>query len=308
MTVTRTNSRDGVMASARDLTLALGGTWHKRGCYGICLCPVHEDRSPSLSVKDGEHGLIVHCFAGCDWYDIKRELHRRGLIQHSPHRARDHRPDQFTTKATRNPERIPIWGRSALPFRIWHCAEEAPGTLAEIYLRSRGLTLPVPPTLRFQWLKHAPSNGVHPCMIALVQHGVTGTPVGIHRTFLRRDGSGKASVDPVKMALGPISGGAVQLAAAADRVLIGEGIETALSAMQVTGTPAWAALGTAGLRALDLPEHIRCVTVLADADPPGIAAANDAAWRWAGQKRDVRIARPPIGKDFNDALLAEQSS
>jgi hypothetical protein len=69
-----------------------------------------------------------------------------------------------------------------------------------------------------------------------------------------------------------------------------------------------AALGTAGLRALDLPEHIRRVTVLADADPPGIAAANDAAWRWAGQRRDVRIAHPPIGKDFNDALLAEQSS
>ena len=91
-------------------------------------------------------------------------------------------------------------------------------------------------------------------------------------------------------------------------MLIGEGIETALSAMQATGIPAWAALGTAGLRALDLPEHIRRVTVLADADPPGIAAANDAAWRWAGQRRDVRIAHPPTGKDFNDALLAEQSS
>ena len=172
----RTDSRGGVMSTARDLTLALGGTWH--GSYGSCQCPVHEDRSPSLSVKDGEHGLIVHCFAGCDWYDIKCELHRRGLIERSPRRARDHRPDQSTTKATRSPERIPKWGRGALPFRIWHCAEEAPGTLAEVYLRSRGLTLPVPPTLRFQWLKHAPSNGIHPCMIALVQHGVTGRRSG----------------------------------------------------------------------------------------------------------------------------------
>ena len=145
-------------------------------------------------------------------------------------------------------------------------------------------------------------------MIALVQDGATGAPIGIHRTFLRRDGSGKADVDPVKMALGPIAGGAVRLAPTTDRVLIGEGIETALSAMQATGTPAWAALGTAGLRALDLPEHVRRVTVLADADPPGIAAANEAAWRWAGQGRDVRIAHPPVGKDFNDALVAEQSS
>jgi putative DNA primase/helicase len=294
------------MSNARDLTRELGGTWH--GSYGSCQCPVHEDRSPSLSVKDGEHGLIVHCFAGCDWYDIKCELHRRGLIDRSPRRARGHRPDRSTTKATRTPERIPKWGRGTPAHRIWHCAEEAPGTLAEVYLRARGLTLPVPPTLRFQWLKHAPSSTLHPCMIALVQHGVTGTPVGIHRTYLRRDGLGKADVDPVKMALGPIAAGAVQLAPAADQVLIGEGIETALSAMQATGIPAWAALGTAGLRALDLPEHIRHVTVLADSDPPGIAAANDAAWRWAGQRRDVRIAHPPTGKDFNDALLAEQSS
>ena len=103
-------------------------------------------------------------------------------------------------------------------------------------------------------------------------------------------------------------GGVVQLAPAADQLLIGEGIETALSAMQATGIPAWAALGTSGLRALDLPEHIRRVTVLADVDAPGIAAANDAAWRWAREGRNVRIARPPSGKDFNDALLAEQSS
>ena len=113
-------------------------------------------------------------------------------------------------------------------FRIWHCAEEAPGTLAERYLRSRGLTLPLPlpPTLQFQWLKHAPSNTVHPCMVALVQHGVSGTPIGIHRTFLRRDGSAKADVDPPRMALGPIAGGAVQLAPTIDEVMIGEGIET----------------------------------------------------------------------------------
>jgi putative DNA primase/helicase len=78
--------------------------------------------------------------------------------------------------------------------------------------------------------------------------------------------------------------------------------------MQASGIPAWAALGTAGLRALDLPEQICRVTILADADPPGIAAANDTAWRWAGQNREVRIAHPPNGKDFNDALLAEQAS
>lgn len=28
-------------------------------------CPAHEDRFPSLSVSDGERGVLVHCWAGC---------------------------------------------------------------------------------------------------------------------------------------------------------------------------------------------------------------------------------------------------
>ena len=48
--------------------------------------------------------------------------------------------------------------------------------------------------------------------------------------------------------------------------MVGEGIETCLAAMQATGHPAWAALSTAGLRALDLPQDVRDVIVLADGD------------------------------------------
>jgi len=34
------------------------------GGYVAC-CPAHEDKSPSLSVREGEKGILVHCFAGC---------------------------------------------------------------------------------------------------------------------------------------------------------------------------------------------------------------------------------------------------
>jgi DNA primase len=89
-----------------------------------------------------------------------------------------------------------------------------------------------------------------------------------------------------------------------DQVLmIGEGIETCLAAMQATGHPAWAALSTSGLRALDLPAEARDVIVLADGDDPGEAAANVAALRWKREGRRVRIAQPPNGNDFNDVLL-----
>ena len=30
-------------------------------------CPAHDDRSPSLSIKDGDDGrVLIHCFAGCE--------------------------------------------------------------------------------------------------------------------------------------------------------------------------------------------------------------------------------------------------
>jgi DNA primase len=74
--------------------------------------------------------------------------------------------------------------------------------------------------------------------------------------------------------------------------------------MQATGNPAWAALSTSGLRSLDLPRNVRDVIVLADGDEPGEAAAQDAARRWKREGHRVRIARPPMGMDFNDLLKA----
>lgn len=34
-------------------------------------CPAHEDRSPSLAIKDGDDGrVLLHCFAGCETEDV----------------------------------------------------------------------------------------------------------------------------------------------------------------------------------------------------------------------------------------------
>jgi hypothetical protein len=105
------------------------------------------------------------------------------------------------------------------------------------------------------------------------------------------------------MMLGPCRGGAVRLAVPGELLMIAEGIETALSAMNDTGIPAWAALSTSGLRGLDLPSGVRDVIVLADGDDPGERAASDCAVRWKQEGRRVRIAHPPRGKDFNDLLM-----
>jgi hypothetical protein len=157
--------------------------------------------------------------------------------------------------------------------------------------------------LRFHaGLKH-PSGGIWPAMVALVTSGADGTSLAIHRTFLSPEAPGKASIDPAKMMLGPCRGGAVRLAESSELLMVGEGIETCLAAMQASGHAAWAALSTSGLRGLDLPADVRDVIILADGDKAGEAAAQDCAFRWRGEARRVRIARPPQGLDFNDLLM-----
>jgi hypothetical protein len=142
-------------------------------------------------------------------------------------------------------------------------------------------------------------------MVTLVSDGVSGQPVAIHRTFLAADGASKAPVSQPKMMLGPCRGGAVQLGTPTNGLMVGEGIETCLSAMQASSRAAWAALSTSGLRSLALPPAIQKVIILADGDEPGEAAARAAGSRWVQEGRSVRIARAPRGLDFNDLLNTE---
>jgi len=286
--------------NAETLARALGGC--RTGSHWMAPCPTHEDRDPSLSIRDADDGkVLVHCHAGCDQSVVIGELRSRGLWDS----ASDHcqRP---ATRQSSTASKAPSddGDRTAAALRLWHTTLPAAGTPVETYLHSRGINLVAPDAVRFHSrLKH-PSGGTWPGMVALVARGQDGEPLAIHRTFLARDGVGKAPVAPQKMMLGPWRGGAVRLALPAGKLMVGEGIETCLAAMQATGLPAWAALSTSGLRALQLPAEIDEVIVLADGDDPGEAAALEATRRWKREGRTVRIARPPTGMDFNDVLLS----
>ena len=144
-------------------------------------------------------------------------------------------------------------------------------------------------------------------MVALVSSGETDTPLGIHRTYLSADGRAKAPIEPQKMMLGPCKGGAVRLGKPDHLLMVGEGIETCLAAMQSSGNPAWAALSTSGMKALKLPKSVTEVIVLADGDEAGVSAAEFCALRWKREGRLVRIAHPPEGQDFNDMLINQFS-
>ncbi len=122
----------------------------------------------------------------------------------------------------------------------------AAGTIVQTYLASRGITT-IPSTLRFApRLLHTPSDSFLPAMRHLCD--VNGEVIGLHRTYLASDGSGKALIVPNRMMLGRCAGGAVHLAEATRELGVGEGIESSLSAMEATGMPVWSALSTTGSR------------------------------------------------------------
>ncbi len=275
----------------------------KSGAGWMARCPAHDDRDPSLAIQDTCDGkVLVRCHAGCDQARVIAALRSLGLWQGDSHSVRQSLRSAASSYPDRDDGR-----RTGAALSIWQSTIAGCGTPVETYLRSRGLTIPPPSTCRFHaGLKH-PSGDIWPAMVALVSRGTDDVPVAIHRTFLSRDGTGKAPVERTKLMLGPVRGGAVRLAPAGDVLMVGEGIETCLAAMQESGYPAWAALSTSGLRSLDLPPTVRDVIVLADGDDPGEAAAQDCGLRWKREGRRVRIARPPRGLDFNDLLVGHAS-
>ena len=55
---------DNVLARLEKVKRTGNGTY-------IACCPSHEDKNPSLSIRDLPDGrILIHCFAGCDVYSI----------------------------------------------------------------------------------------------------------------------------------------------------------------------------------------------------------------------------------------------
>ena len=202
---------------------------------------------------------------------------------------------------------------------MWERTEPLPGTIAETYLRHvRGVGhVAGAPALRFSAaLSHPYAPGRFPCLVAGVQD-VHGGFLGVQRIYLDREGAPrKANVEPVRASLGSLAGGAVRLAKPEPGrpLLVGEGIESTAAAMLLFDLPGWAALGTSGLKAIGLPEHVIDVVIAADRDAggEGQAAAVALAERLQAERREVEIQPPLISPsfvgDWNDVLLLSREA
>jgi phage/plasmid primase-like uncharacterized protein len=188
---------------------------------------------------------------------------------------------------------------------VWKEAVNSSGTLAEIYLKSRAITLPIPPSLRFSPnLWHTEARKELPAMVGKVTKWPGEDVAAIHRTYLKVDGSGKAEVMTSKKSLGPVRGGTVRLSKPGLTLALSEGIETGLSVRQETGLPVWVALSSSNLANTILPDLplAQKIVICADPDAAGQKAAYFAAEKWTLEGRVVRIATPPDNRDFNDLL------
>jgi hypothetical protein len=240
--------------------------------------------------------LIFRCWgADCAFEDIVAALRQEQIdVPHC---------DPAMTQE-RDPQR-----RIDRALSIYWSAIPASRTIIEAYLRSRSITLPVAEVLRF--LSYAPHRDgrCYPAMVGLVVN-VVGDPVGVHMTYLAPDGGGKYPFHDKTMqreCRGVLRGGAVRLAPHDPRreLIIGEGIESVLSAMQIFGLPGWAALSAPGLVALELPSGISHVAIATDRDLNGVGqkAALVAYERWTAEDRKVDLLLPSSpGFDFSDEL------
>ncbi|MFW7267526.1 toprim domain-containing protein [Gluconacetobacter sp. Hr-1-5] len=197
------------------------------------------------------------------------------------------------------------------------------GTPVEAYLTARGIDLrrlgQAPRALRFAPEHYCAETGQRmPAMLAAIAD-MQGQHVATHQTWLAQDAGGiwrKAPLDMPKKVRGRFVGGSIRLrrgasgkslrdAAADEQVAIGEGIETCLSvALACPELRIIAAVSLANLATVQLPPQVRSVLLLADRDtkPEAQRGLRRAIDHHLAAGRDVRVAWPPKGKDFNDAI------
>ena len=361
--ISEVRARADLVALARQVT-----ELRRSGGRFIGLCPFHDERTPSFHVVP-ERGFF-HCF-GCGAHgsaiDFVMEIKRlpfpkavRALAETAGIlMLGSETPPRRVTSGIMHQANSETRGRKqyferSKAFRIWRDRQPLAGSVAESYLvEARGLG--------GRWLRDCPALGYAPrlgywaavadkpeliwegpSLLAAMQYG-DGKFAAVHVTYLKPDGSGKLELyerpdvlRPARKVRGVPGGAAIRLTPAAERMVVGEGIETTASVLGVVAH-GWAAysldnLAGAGLKSgprdprdrrrrlpsevpdmgrpgLMPPRECRHVTYLGDGDTKDRFMLEQKLRRAVrralqlGIKADYAITPP--GTDFNDLLRTE---
>lgn len=294
---------------------------HQAGNELKACCPFHADRTPSFTIYADDRR--AHCF-GCGWsgdvldfvqqaYGVKLlaaiEMLDGGALRELEQQRAPAKPKADMRRVAQ---------------RIVNGSVAIEGTPAAVYLRSRGITMDLPDTLRFARLAPpkiegngvlaANGPGLLPALVAIVTDA-GGHLVGLQRTYLTEDGRKAAVIatdtdrkPKVKYSLGNVIGGSIQLGPPAASMLVTEGLEDGLTLAQALGRSVWVAAGTSMMPQMAFAPVTRAVVIGADGDNAGAAAAAKAAEAFDAAGLATRIMRPTPGyKDFNAELMGVRS-
>jgi hypothetical protein len=221
----------------------------------------------------------VTCFAGCARADVLAALDALGFADDSSITTVTWADD--CEKRIRKAQEDWAWSEKL--------TRSVDVEFVEWYLRSRGITLPVPAVLRRAGL------GAYIVCVQRLDGVVTAIQI--------------KSLGHTPITRGWLGRGAVQLAPPCDGELgLAEGVESALSATQLHGIPCWATLGARRLDAIDLPSCVRRVHLFPDNDEAGRAAVERAKRRYTNRLLPVRTWWPPENQDWNDVLKGKNNA
>ena len=252
-----------------DTVAGLRGKWH--GSYAMCRCPALRDSTPSLSIRQGQHGILVHCFAGCQNEDVLRAISRTRPVFNSP--APKFQPSPSSANAR----------------RIWDQGREICETLAEAYLKSRNLPLDLR-DIRYHHkcpFGRKPNAVFRPALLVAVRDRLE--IMAIQRIAL----GSKGLCHKGKYMLGRPGMGAWSPSFKGDTLGLAESMEDAVAYTRIKGIPCWSTLGAERLALVRIPDGVKTVVIAEDNNRAGRLGALAAIEAYATKDRTVLRDPPP---------------
>lgn len=299
----------------QSLAHALGG--EVSGGQVIAPGPGHSPKDRSMAVRldhQAPEGFIAFSHAGDDFRACRDHIKQRlGLSMSAISRTSGTSMSGKPAAACSRPGND---DRTARAMALWNESVSPHDTLVETYLTGRGL--PLPADAAGEAIRFHPECPFRlddgkvvtlPTMLCLMRNVHTDAPQAVHRTALGPNGDGKATVvglgNPKKM-LGPSRQAAIKFGPdeeVLDGIGLTEGIETALAIMGIGWRPVWACGSAGSISSFPVLNGVSSITLFADADPTGLAAAQSCQARWLAADREcVTILPPSDDQDWADVV------
>jgi hypothetical protein len=244
--------------------------------------------------------LIKHV-KGCDFNEAKRIA--RDITGITASAAEEARKYALRSRLI-YPDDKPDPGTSKYAMAIWKASVDPRGTLVEKYLRSRNLEIP-PDGVAIDVLRyHRPfycAGRTAAAMVALFRDVKTDEPCGVSVTFLDRDA---CKID--RRFFGHVGKGAIKFSTVAERLHIGEGIESTLSGLAMGYSPAWAVGSASGIARFPVIPSVTSLYIFGEKADGGAnaKAVKKLTADWSSSGADIYVIEPKVGNDLNDAWCA----